>query len=245
MRLSQAMQDIETHCEVCKQEHEDLFHILISCSHAQAVWSSLNINIAQIIKQCQSVKEWIISWSQDIHNAGSESIDIWRKLLMVGSWVIWKERCDCVFQDKKLIPSRTVERIQNQLISYNSTTKETSPVDSADILTPTSASPEHITNTFTCLQDILNEVTTFKFFVDISYDKYTTDCGYGIVCYDTAGTLVGFKGSYAAGIIDSKAGECKVVLEGLRWAKAMDLDNVHIISDAEAVVNSINNIFFQ
>ncbi|RZC46927.1 hypothetical protein C5167_039875, partial [Papaver somniferum] len=41
-----------------------------------------------------------------------------------------------------------------------------------------------------------------------------------------------------------RKGESRAVLEGLRWAKAMDLDSIHIISDAEAVVNSINNISF-
>ncbi|XP_026436617.1 uncharacterized protein LOC113334619 [Papaver somniferum] len=236
--LSQSLQDIETHCEICKQENETLFHILISCSHAKAVWRDLNINIDQSITQCQSVKEWIVSWFQDVQNAGSDDVNNWRNLLMVGSWIIWKERCDCVFQDKTLNPIRIAERIQHQLISYSSPTHGASD----DALISTSTLPEITTNSTICLQDILNEATTLKFFVDTSFDKLTNDCGSDIVCYDTAGAFVGFKRSHAAGIIDAEAGERRAVLEGLRWEKAMDLDNIHIISDAETVVNSINNI---
>ncbi|XP_026378338.1 uncharacterized protein LOC113272755 [Papaver somniferum] len=57
LRLSQAMQDIETHCEICKHEEESLYHLLISCNHAKAVWRSLSINIDQIIANSQSVQQ--------------------------------------------------------------------------------------------------------------------------------------------------------------------------------------------
>ncbi|XP_026459365.1 uncharacterized protein LOC113360029 [Papaver somniferum] len=237
VRLTQAMQDIERHCEICKQENETLFHLLLSCSHAKAVWRSLNINIDHIITQCHSITKWIISWFQDVQNAGNEDVNNWRSLLMVGSWIIWKERCDCVFQDKSLNPIRTAERIQRQLISYSALTHEAS--DDALISAPNST--VMTTNSLNCLQDILNEASLFKFFVYTSFDKLTNDSGSGIVFYDTAGAFVGFKGSYAAGIIDAEAGECRDVLEGLKWAKAMELDGVHIISDTHTVVNSINN----
>lgn len=124
------------------------------------------------------------------------------------------------------------------MISYSAPTHGASN----DALISTSTLPEITTNSTIFLQDILNEATTFKFFVDTSFDKLTNDCGSGIVCYDTAGAFVGFMGSHAAGIIDAEAGECRVVLEGLRWAKEMELDSIHIISDDETVVNSINNI---
>ncbi|XP_026444817.1 uncharacterized protein LOC113345228 [Papaver somniferum] len=55
------------------------------------------------------------------------------------------------------------------------------------------------------------------------------------------GERTGLKGTYAAGIIDAEAGECMAILEGLKWAKEMELDNTHLVADAEVVVNSINN----
>ncbi|RZC94028.1 hypothetical protein C5167_016722 [Papaver somniferum] len=118
LRLSQAMQDIETHCEICKQEEESMYHLLISCNHAKAVWRSLSINIDQIIANCQSIQQWIISWFQDVQNVGERT---------------------------------------------------------------------------------------------------------------------GLKGTYAAGIIDAEAGECMAILEGLKWAKEMELDNTHLVADAEVV----------
>lgn len=94
LRLCQAIQYIETRYEICKQEEESLYHLLISCNHAKVVWRSLNINIDEVINNCYSVRDWIISWFQGVQNADEDERLKWRELLMVGCWIIWKERCD-------------------------------------------------------------------------------------------------------------------------------------------------------
>ncbi|XP_026420596.1 uncharacterized protein LOC113316636 [Papaver somniferum] len=103
------------------------------------------------------------------------------------------------------------------------------------------AGGDDINNWRSLLMDILDEASVFKFFVETSFDQNTDECGFGIVLYNVAGARVGFKGSHAAGIIDAEAGECRAVIEGLKWAKAMELDRIHLVADAETVVNSINN----
>lgn len=88
----------------------------------------------------------------------------------------------------------------------------------------------------TCIIVTHTTLVPFKIFTDASYDCDTHECGAGVVLYNVSGECTGFNGTYAAGVVDTEAGECMAILEGLRWVQAMELDNIHIIVDVEVVV---------
>lgn len=80
-----------------------------------------------------------------------------------------------------------------------------------------------------------------KVYVDASFDYLTNSIGTGMVLVSIASDYEGIKGSYADGIIDPEAGECMSVLEALSWIKAQNIEEIHLIADAETVVNSIKS----
>ncbi|XP_026417273.1 uncharacterized protein LOC113312750 [Papaver somniferum] len=176
--LSQAMHNLETHCQICKQEDETLYHLLIRCKHAQEVWKILNVNIDKILNNCQTVKEWIISWFHNVQVADLDELQNWRARLMVGSWVIWKERCDCVFQDKSLNPVATVSKINHYILNFSPSKQDSIAqllIDPIDTETHDSI-PSYNYN-----EHVKEESQVFKFYVDASIDRDTNDCGSGIV----------------------------------------------------------------
>ncbi|XP_026399043.1 uncharacterized protein LOC113294886 [Papaver somniferum] len=227
--LSQDMNPIDVSCAICNSEAESLYHLLVLCNHAKEVWRILNVNIDRIIINYHSIREWIMSWFQGVENAGDDDLKTWRSLLMVGCWIIWKERCDCVFQDKSLNPTETASRINYTLLSYKPTIHNS--IDAPPEIT------QHDNNLVTHVPS-----DTFTIYADASYDELTNDCGTGMVLCNIAGKHTGIKGTYAAGILDAKSGECMAIREALSWAKGMDLEKIQIISDYEIVVKTLNNV---
>ncbi|XP_026378168.1 uncharacterized protein LOC113272568 [Papaver somniferum] len=212
MRLAQAMHIIETHCEIGKHDEETLYHLPIKCPHAKAVWRTLNINTDQISVNCQSVRDWIISWFQDMQNTGAEDMQRWRELLMVGCWIIWKERCDCVFQDKTLNHIHTANRIQYQLINFNSSL-HTSLSDSITSETR-DAYHDRIAHNH-MLNNLSESMDAFQVFKDAFFDGVSNECGTGVVLLNLAGECTGIKGTHAAGVVDAEMGEFMAIMEGL------------------------------
>ncbi|XP_026399368.1 uncharacterized protein LOC113295233 [Papaver somniferum] len=231
-RLAQHNHSIEQHCSVCQVDEESLFHLLLTCIHAKAVWRLLNINIDQVIMNYHNIQDWIISWFINVSNSNSEELDILMKTLMVACWIIWKEKCECVFEDKTLNPLSTVARIKFQLISFSSIPRQN--IDSQ-------ASVVHRN----CFSNMPVDVNSFTIYVDASFGYDTNDCGTGMVLVSTAGEITGLKGSYAYRIRDSEEWECAAILEAVRWFKALGHTKINIIDDAQNVVNSItsDNLF--
>ncbi|XP_026416837.1 uncharacterized protein LOC113312290 [Papaver somniferum] len=160
-------------------------------------------------------------------NTNTADNEYWRSLLMFGCWVIWKERCDCVFQDKALNPNNTVARIKHYMsqLSFNHirvNSLEGNPITSTGI--PNSSS---------------RDVNTVKVFVDASFNNLTNECGTGMVICDCTGAVTGVKGSYATGVRDSETGECMAVMEALSWIKEKGFQKIDIVADAETVVKHI------
>lgn len=108
---------------------------------------------------------------------------------MVGCWVIWKERCECIFQDKPLNPSCTVSRINFHLHNI---------FMSVYLV-------ESTLETNTSSLQVSEKLTTIN--VDVSFGTFTNEIGTGMVLTSIAGQYVGVEGTYAVGVIDAEAGQ--------------------------------------
>ena len=106
---------IDDICGQCSQQGEDVNHVFFSCNHAKEVW------------------RWFIGWTKlmqesptnfssltDAVNSGNKDMKtkkmLWA-LVYVAIWLIWKDRNDAVFKNRKTFPMKTADEIQ--LVSYN------------------------------------------------------------------------------------------------------------------------------
>ncbi|XP_026378232.1 uncharacterized protein LOC113272634 [Papaver somniferum] len=204
-------------CGICGSNLETIKHILFECNYSKRVWRGLNIDIKDERHGHNSVSEWTESWFSGNLRATN---DKWLFTLMIGSWVIWKDICDVVFQGVSLNPSNFVHKINFYLNAHlhNNDMHTHSP---ASIIFSRWKPP---------MQD---------FNIDASFDHDTNQLGTSIVLRNFAGTCQGIKGHYADGILSPEAGECIAIRGAFLWAKELYLKKIHIEADVKLVIQSI------
>ncbi|XP_026450548.1 uncharacterized protein LOC113350629 [Papaver somniferum] len=220
--------DIDSQCGICGMANETMEHLLFEYGHSKAVWKLLNINMYVIAANYESVSRWVEDWFS--HN--STTIDKEKLFtLMDGSCILWKNKCDAVFQGVSLNPVNTTHKIHyhfHSLIHVNDM-----HTNHSDVLIVSRWIPP--------AQD------SFKFNIDASYDYDTSQVATGIIIRDHTSTCVGIKGSYSDGILSPEVEECMAVFESLQWENELHFNKVHIESDAKIVIQSIveDNLLIQ
>ncbi|XP_026409878.1 uncharacterized protein LOC113304974 [Papaver somniferum] len=197
---------------------ETIEHFLLECKHARDVWRGVNINIDAIRNNCTSVSEWCTSW----FTTDNSTNEHWMFTLMIGAWIIWKDRCDSIFQGISLNPINFVHKINYHLISH---------LKSHNIV------HEH-----------MHSITShwvppypgiIKINVDAPFDSFTSKIGTGLIIRDETGDCIGIKGSFTHGALNPEEGECMEIHEALAWAKKKSYFKIQIEEDATLVIQSL------
>ncbi|XP_026396064.1 uncharacterized protein LOC113290697 [Papaver somniferum] len=208
-------------CGVCGLREETMEHLIFECSHARAVWRDVNIDIEAVKRSFDKVSNWVLSWFSSRNYAADEK---YLYTLMIGIWVIWKDRCDKIFQGVSLNHSSSAHKINYNLSSHLHKTGDNS----------------------TELQDnciprwLPHEEGVLKFNVDTSFDHNTNQLGTVVALRDHTGQCI--RGKYTDGVLSAEMGECMAIREALSWAKRMQCLSIHVEADAELVIQSINGI---
>ncbi|XP_026434333.1 uncharacterized protein LOC113331906 [Papaver somniferum] len=222
IRLDRYNSSIGTQYAICDHNEETMEHLLFHCRHARTVWRLVNVDIDEVQRRCDSVSVWVESWFLNINNNDD---DRWLATLMITAWILWKDRCNMVFQGVKLNPFNSMHRIQYHLHSHLlDKSMNTSIVNSS---AHSQWNPH--------MQDVL------KFNVDASFDEETNTLGTDIVLCSHAGNCEGIKGFYIYGVLSPGAGECMDIQEPLLWAREKRFTRIHIEADAKLVVQSITD----
>ncbi|XP_026396914.1 uncharacterized protein LOC113291615 [Papaver somniferum] len=203
----------ELQCGCCGAESETIEHLLLECRHARVVWRGVNINIDAVRSNCTSVSEWCTSW----FSPDSSSDEIWLYTLMIGAWIIWKERCDAIFQGVSLNPLNSVHKINYHLHSHLKSH------NIASELTHCSLSHQPPTPSIININ------------VDAYFDNTTKKMGTGLIIRDETGACGGIKGRFANGTLNPEERECMAIRE----AKEKSFTIIHIKADAKLVIQSI------
>ncbi|XP_026435195.1 uncharacterized protein LOC113332910 [Papaver somniferum] len=195
-KLAAHNHDMETQCGVCSREEETIEHLIFDCSHARSVWRIINIDIDAVKANCGSVSEWVLRWFNGSNPGISERLLF---TCMIGAWIIWKDRCEKIFQEVNLNPISTVNRIQYHLNA-------------------------HLHENLICGPYNINETKSnwlppaqgiAKFNVDTSFDYDTNQNGTGVVLRDHAGNCDRIRGSFKHGVLNPEQGECLAVRDAL------------------------------
>lgn len=73
----------------------------------------INIDIDVVISGAISTIEQITYWLPNTSGSHSNDQHEWIPGLMAGCWVLWKERCECIFQNKTSNHLNVVARIHH------------------------------------------------------------------------------------------------------------------------------------
>ncbi|XP_026410344.1 uncharacterized protein LOC113305537 [Papaver somniferum] len=195
--------NIDMSCGCCGAATETIKHLLLNCrhaAHARSVWRCVNINMDAIRSNCNSVVEWVTSW----FSTGNNTIDGKRlHTLMIGTWRIWKDICDSVFQGVSLNPHSTAHKINYHLASRMHDSSHVSFC----------ASNPRFSHWKPPLQDIV------KINVDASFEYLTKQLGTGLIVRDHTWACGGIRGNYTNEVLNAETGKYMAVREALEWAK--------------------------
>ncbi|XP_026455498.1 uncharacterized protein LOC113356547 [Papaver somniferum] len=184
--------DLETNCDICGHNEETIEHIILECRHARTVWRGININIDAVRASHNSVSEWVTSWFSHQNRNKEER---WLYSLMIGAWIIWKDRCDIVFQGVSLNPCNTVHMMHYHLTLH---LQESHSAVLSNVIASRWKPP---------LDNI------FKYNIDGSFDHDTNQFGIGIVLRDSTGRCIGAKRNYGNGALSLEAVDHSLVIQ--------------------------------
>ncbi|XP_026460673.1 uncharacterized protein LOC113361748 [Papaver somniferum] len=223
-RRAQYNSEVETHYDTCGHGYEDMEHIIFACKHARVVWRGRNVNIDAVRENCSSVAEWVISW---FFTSNSDQDQSWLITLMVGMWVLWKDRCEVFFQGVSLNPHNTVHKIHYRIASHMHC------INPSQL--PLTTSSIKISNWKPPINDVV------KFNVDGSYIQDSNSFGTGIVLRNHTGACLGIKGSYGDGVLTPEEVECMACSQrSTLFGQRLEVLKNPVEADAKLVIDTIN-----
>ncbi|XP_026438272.1 uncharacterized protein LOC113336812 [Papaver somniferum] len=152
--------------------------------------------------------------------------DQWIIHISVALWEIWKERCNCVFEDAKPNPFNTIKKIQ--VIYHQLSHCRNSSYDKSDNHPTKNANWKPPPNSFVSL--CCDESFKFKF----------KESDIGLIIRNYAGVHQSSRCIYKNEHIDSKEFECDAVLDAVRWATILGIQNLKVETDSKNVAAAVN-----
>ncbi|XP_026383924.1 uncharacterized protein LOC113279445 [Papaver somniferum] len=232
--LGQYMDNIDLHCIFCNHPCESLQHLFFDCSYAKSVWmlpplEGLNFNLTSDSPFLSLYTNWITG------NSTNNVIEI----IATKCWLIWKERCLRVFQDKSasslqlsMAVIRHIKFWSPSLLNNLSMNGESSQAsDVARTLVVDCIMNPNINKRW--LPPNLNQ---FKLNFDASWIDEKSIAGYGLIFRSATGTTVQ-AGSGAIFASSPEEAEALALLEAAKWATIMDFKHFWIEGDCKGVLD--------
>lgn len=209
------------HCPFCISVVESACHVLRDCSKASRTWILIGIPASLISSFSLPFKQWLfINYTSNV--ASSHTLTPWKVLFPTACWAIWKARNFGIYSNLSLEP--------------NSVSKQA--ISSALDFVVFSTSFSHRNSVTALVGWSPPSLGSFKLNTDGASANNPGPAGAGGVIRNSAGEFVrGF--SRNIDITSSYAAELWALRDGLHLASVLNISNLSIEVDAQAIINSI------
>ncbi|GJN12867.1 hypothetical protein PR202_ga31184 [Eleusine coracana subsp. coracana] len=103
-------------CVLCDQQDESIQHILIGCVFAKQVWFNLlhKVGLSSLAPQADdnSFEDWWVKTDRLALSIFKKGVN---SLIILGAWMIWKQRNDVVFNGASPNVQRTLSLIVDEV----------------------------------------------------------------------------------------------------------------------------------
>lgn len=205
------------YCPRCGEVAETETHCLLECPDTSRIWN-LTGTSQSAFRQQGSLRMLLDRWMQIKDNKSLVR-------LVVTIWLIWKDRCGLVYEQKRQSPveiAAAADSLTAECLHAFQNTKESSSVSSNN--TRWLAPPA---GTYT-----------------VNVDAYFSASGlaaFGIIIRDSLGAVIQAVSGRFHHILNIEHAEMKAILEGLKLARSLQLPKVIIYSDSALAVDRIRS----
>ena len=110
-------------CVLCKEDKENLEHILINCKQVNSVWKNIEVLIRQFIDTISLDRVIILGGLRQSENS---NVSIINMILSITRWMIWKRRCTTKYENEEVTINELEEQIKNEIYCHTNILLKTS-----------------------------------------------------------------------------------------------------------------------
>uniref|UniRef100_A0A803PZ98 Reverse transcriptase domain-containing protein n=1 Tax=Cannabis sativa TaxID=3483 RepID=A0A803PZ98_CANSA len=208
---------IDTHCELCTFQNEDICHALWHCSKVQNIWKLFGF--PKLIPLNLTKAADVLWWLHE-HLPNEEFFKF-----MGLTWLVWQRRNNFVFQhkilDEKIWTSWAIDLISTHLEPHQKTSKNPAMKLNSAWIPP----PQNY----------------FLINTDASLIAGQQGCGLSAVIRDPKGGLVVAATSFIPGYLSIPLAEANVVNLGIQLAIRWSITNAQVGSDSHSLIKALNS----
>ncbi|XP_031094430.1 uncharacterized protein LOC115998901 [Ipomoea triloba] len=205
-------------CMLCGLANESVVHLFANCSFARDCWRELDAawNLSYVDSQ---------SWLAEMWNVLSKNM--LEKVVMV-CWALWENRNSLCWKNTGMPP---ITVVQHALAFYENwkkvtvATHESALISNTAVLDSTSWLPP--------------PPGYLKLNIDVSMAVHHRRMGFGWVCRDETGIVVGVRMNSMMGLYSVREAEAMGAREVLSWIKLMGWERVILETDAQIVTRAV------
>ncbi|KAM6556400.1 hypothetical protein CsatB_003419 [Cannabis sativa] len=208
---------IDTHCELCTFQNEDICHALWHCPKVQNIWKLFGF--PKLIPLNLTKAADVLWWLHE-HLPNEEFFKF-----MGLTWLVWQRRNNFVFQhkilDEKIWTSWAIDLISTHLEPHQKTSKNPAMKLNSAWIPP--------------------QQNYFLINTDASLIAGQQGCGLSAVIRDPKGGLVVAATSFIPGCLSVLLAEANAVHLGIQLAIRWSITNAQVGSDSHSLIKALNS----
>lgn len=216
-------------CPICNEYPESVEHMLFLCPWVLGVWFGIPLSYKVNLEEIYTIDDCLllVSTKLNVNQASRNEIWCWISFTL---WIIWKARCEVIYEHVVPNPIGTIHRIDAAVSEFMG-------------VMSSSMSTDRVSSSHMALDEVkwcAPDPDEIKINCDGACDSESKQAGIGVIARNYTGQVM--SGSSLPTLSNSALiVEASAALEGLRLAKSLDFQNVVLEVDSEQLIFSVKN----
>ncbi|GLT31223.1 hypothetical protein SLA2020_059750 [Shorea laevis] len=216
--------EVDLECPMCGVEKESVFHSLMSCSLARAVWLGcpLNLHVSEL-----QVDDFATFFDSTVAILGKEQLELFCLLC----WSLWNSRNGALWNRNSINPQHIIQRTLNFMTEYkNSVLSRGRGAAVVQKATETRWHPP--------------DLGFIKINVDGATSVQSAAFGMGALARNDSGEVLAAMACKGQGTMEPEVAEACSLWRALHWAQSLAFGRIIVESDCATIVSAITSETF-